>query len=184
VKTLETDRLILRGFEPADLMDLYEYAKLDSVGPNAGWKPHESLEESWAILDRFITADDTWAIVLKSDLKVIGSVGMHAFQDLKGRNVKTLGYVLSTPYEGQGLMTEACLEAIRYVFEETATELIRVAHFIGNEKSRRVIEKCGFVYAKEDDYQTLTNESKRSFYYEMNKTQYPNRRKNYEHMEP
>ena len=49
---IETERLILRPFEESDLDDFYEYAKNDNVGPNAGWKPHESKEESEKILDR------------------------------------------------------------------------------------------------------------------------------------
>ncbi len=178
MKTLCTKRLILRGWQLSDLTDLYEYAKLETVGPNAGWKPHESLDESKEILNKFIVTDDTWALVLKESGKVIGSVGMHDFQDTGGNKVKSLGYVLSTPFEGRGLMTEACKRAIQYIFEETDIELIKVTHFIGNQKSKRVIEKCGFNYLKEDDYQTITNQVKRSYYYEIRKENYYFREEN------
>ena len=172
MKTLFTERLILRSWQLSDLHDLYEYAKLETVGPNAGWKPHETIEESKEILNKFIATDDTWALVLKANKKVIGSVGMHDFQDIEGNKVKSLGYVLSTFYEGEGLMTEACKRAIKYIFEETDIKLIKVTHFIGNLKSKRVIEKCGFNYLKEDDYKTITNQVKRSVYYEISKENY------------
>jgi putative acetyltransferase len=35
MKTLETERLILRPFRAEDLEDLYAYAKDPDVGPNA-----------------------------------------------------------------------------------------------------------------------------------------------------
>jgi len=46
MKILETERLILRGWNLTDSEDLYEYAQSELVGPNAGWKPHKSVAES------------------------------------------------------------------------------------------------------------------------------------------
>ena len=69
---IETERLLLRSFRKSDLEDLYEYAKVLGVGEMAGWKHHESIEESKLILNRFIENDKTFAIVLKSENKVIG----------------------------------------------------------------------------------------------------------------
>lgn len=46
MKSIDTGRLILRGWLLDDLNDLYEYAKNPQVGPMAGWKPHSSKEES------------------------------------------------------------------------------------------------------------------------------------------
>ncbi len=47
---LETKRTILRPFTEADAPDLFAYAKDPRVGPIAGWKPHESVEESREII--------------------------------------------------------------------------------------------------------------------------------------
>ena len=52
--TLHTDRMILRPWRQTDLDDLYAYASVDGVGQMAGWKPHESKEESQKILGRII----------------------------------------------------------------------------------------------------------------------------------
>ena len=46
MKRMETERLILRPWELSDAEDLYAYASTPKVGPMAGWKPHESVEES------------------------------------------------------------------------------------------------------------------------------------------
>ena len=76
---IETKRLILRSFEQSDLDDFYEYASVDGVGEMAGWKHHESKDESQSILDLFINEDKTFAIVLKENNKVIGSLGVEEY---------------------------------------------------------------------------------------------------------
>ena len=50
MEQFETQRLRLRPWRKEDLEDFHRYCKDPEVGPNAGWKPHESLEESWSIL--------------------------------------------------------------------------------------------------------------------------------------
>ena len=75
--SLNSERLILRNWQESDSSDLYEYAKSELVGPNAGWKPHQNEEESKEIIKMFIKNNDSYAIVLKSENKVIGSIGLH-----------------------------------------------------------------------------------------------------------
>ena len=50
----ESGRLFLRGFTEADTDDLYRYAVDPEVGPRAGWKPHQSREESLSISYNFV----------------------------------------------------------------------------------------------------------------------------------
>ena len=50
--TIETDRLILRPFTYTDPM-IYMSMPKPKCGPNAGWKPHEDLDESMAILKTY-----------------------------------------------------------------------------------------------------------------------------------
>ena len=45
-QTLETERLILRAWRADDLEDFYAYASEPGVGERAGWKHHETREES------------------------------------------------------------------------------------------------------------------------------------------
>jgi len=144
--TLHTPRLTLRPWQLSDLDDFYEYAKHPDVGIHAGWKPHESKEESAEILAKFIEVNDTLAIELKENGKVIGSLGIHPTRYRSSVNAKCIGYVLSADYWGKGLMTEAAKAAIRYVFEELKSDILEINHFNTNNRSRRVIEKCGFVY--------------------------------------
>ncbi len=148
MKRLETPRLILRDWTEDDLEDLYEYAADPEVGPAAGWKPHESLEESRQILNEmFLGSTEIWAVEDRETGRVIGSVGLHPDRMRPGvPGVKMLGYVLARAAWGRGLMTEAAGEALRYAFEEEGLALISVFHYPFNNRSRRVVEKCGFRY--------------------------------------
>ena len=73
---IETDRLILRAWRETDLADFYEYASVEGVGEMAGWNHHQSMEESRRILDFFISEKKTFALELKENGKVIGSLGL------------------------------------------------------------------------------------------------------------
>ncbi|MBR5340956.1 MAG: GNAT family N-acetyltransferase [Erysipelotrichaceae bacterium] len=145
--TLKTERLVLRPFRYKDLEDFYEYARVDGVGQMAGWQPHENIEVSKQILDRFVKHKKTFA--LEYDGKVIGSLGieeydegvMPEFNEMKNRE---LGFVLSKDYWGMGLMPEAVNEVIRYLFEDVGLDLIVCKHFTWNTQSEKVQKKCGF----------------------------------------
>lgn len=146
MKTLETQRLLLRPFQEEDLEDFFEYAKHPEVGPNAGWPPHQSKDDSRKILTGFIEQQEVWAVVLKESNKLIGSVGLHSDHLRSAPDVKMMGYVLSEEFWGKGIMTEAARAAIRFAFENLDIALLTIHHYSHNLRSRRVIEKCGFYY--------------------------------------
>lgn len=145
MKALETKRLILRPFKIEDLDDFYEYAKVEGVGENAGWKHHKTLTESNIILQEFIAKDDVYAIEYKENGKVIGSVGLHVINN--NPLERELGYVLSKDYHNQGIMSEATKEVIRYCFEELELEKLWCMHFEENLISKRIILKNGFRFS-------------------------------------
>ena len=43
-------------------------------------------------------------------------------------------------------MTEAVRRAMKYAFTEAGMSILSISHYTFNDRSRRVIEKCGFVY--------------------------------------
>lgn len=151
---IQTDRLILRGFRYTDLRDLFSYASVPGVGELAGWRHHQSLDESSIALERFIQDGDALAIWHKEDMKVIGSVGLHrswAEEDpiYKHMRIKEIGYVLSKPYWGKGYMPEAASALIEYAFNDLNLDVLTCAHFKSNLRSERVIHKLGFHYVSE-----------------------------------
>ncbi len=146
MRVLETERLLLRGWMLDDLDDLCEYAQNVDVGVMQGWKPHESKEESLAALNSYIADDERWAIVLKRNNKVIGSIKMSPDENRGRYYAKYVSYVLSADYWGKGYMTEALSRIIKYAFEEMKLDLLSAFHFPHNNRSKRVLERCGFQY--------------------------------------
>ena len=147
---IETERLILRPFEQSDLDDFYEYASVEGVGEMAGWKHHENKEKSQSILDLFISEDKTFAIVLKENNKVIGSLGVEeygmeqALSEFFDYNGREIGYVLSKDYWGKGLMPEAVKAVIDYLFNVQKLDFLTCGYYEFNNQSKKVQEKCGF----------------------------------------
>ena len=147
--TLETERLLLRPWEETDAEALYEYAKDDRVGPAARWWPHQSVEDSREIIRTVLSAPETYAVCRKEDGRPIGSVGLMIGGQSKTRlpeNQGEIGYWIGVPFWGQGLIPEAVRELIRHAFADLRLEVLWCGWFDGNEKSRRVQEKCGFTY--------------------------------------
>ena len=146
---LYTERLILRPWEESDAESLYEYAKNPEVGPIAGWPVHTSVENSREIIRDVLSAEETYAVCLREDNKAIGSVGLmigeHSNLDLPEEEGE-IGYWIGVPFWGRGLIPEAVQELIRYGFEDLKLKRLWCGYFDGNIKSRRVQEKCGFVY--------------------------------------
>ncbi len=144
---LETTRLILRPIERTDASSVFAYATHPLVGPNAGWKPHEDISESEKFIDYCIKKREfgqpgNYAIVLKSEDKMIGTIEVHSYKEHKGE----IGFVLHPDYWGQGIMTEASRMLVVYAFEILQLERLSFNHFLGNERSKRVCEKLEFQF--------------------------------------
>ena len=143
---LQTKRLILRHWSENDAEELYEYASDPEVGPPAGWPPHTSAENSREIIRTVLSAPETYAVCLKENGKPIGSVGLHRNDLAEKDDEYELGYWIGKPFWGQGLIPEASRELLRYAFEDLGMSRIWCGYYDGNEKSRRVQEKLGFVF--------------------------------------
>lgn len=150
---IETDRLILRAWKETDAEDFYEYARVDGVGQMAGWLPHKDIEESRTVLGFFIRDKKTFALELKENGKVIGSLGLEEREGEpevpEGSMGREIGYAISKDYWGRGLTPEAVKAVIDYCFKELDFDWLTCGHFIRNNQSRRVVEKCGFRYIKD-----------------------------------
>lgn len=147
--TLETNRLILRPWKDADAQALYQYAKSSDVGPVAGWPVHTDVEFSRQIIKTVLSVEETYAVVLKSEDFPIGSIGLMIGEKSNitiGSDEGEIGYWIGVPHWGQGFIPEAVHELLRHGFEDLGLKTIWCGYFDGNEKSRRVQEKCGFQY--------------------------------------
>lgn len=145
-KYIETNRLILRGTLMSDAEDIFEYASGENVGINAGWKRHETIEETRQIIETIFSADNVFAIIDKEKGRVIGSVGLVADPKREYDRVRMIGYALGEVYWGRGYMTEAAKALVEYGFETLGLVMISAYCYPSNERSRSVLKKLGFEY--------------------------------------
>lgn len=146
MKNLETERLLLTPWKVSDAKELYDYAKNPNVGPHAGWAPHKDVAESEEIIKTIFLPSNAWAIKDKKSGKIIGSIGLEYDKHRPETNSKEMGYSLAEEWWGKGIMTEAAKEVLRFGFEELELDIIGICTSETNNRSQRVIEKCGFKY--------------------------------------
>lgn len=147
---IETERLVLRPWSETEAEEMFKYASDPDIGPIAGWNPHASVEESREIIRTVFAAPEVYAVVLKSTGKPVGSCGIMFSDGLHsaemGADEGEIGYWLGKPFWGQGLIPEAVKALLDRCFNELSLNVAWCGYYEGNEKSRRVCEKCGFVY--------------------------------------
>ena len=148
MRTIQTERLILDKWTTSkeDIKGLYAYARNPDVGPRAGWKPHESLDESEEIIQTLFIPHDVWAIREKETGKVIGSIGLEPDRRREDVNSREMGYSLAKESWGKGYMTEAAKAVIDYAFRDLDLVVLSICTSPTNKRSQRVIEKCGFKF--------------------------------------
>jgi RimJ/RimL family protein N-acetyltransferase len=143
LKTIETERLTLRGWKKSDDGDLFAFFKNDSI-LLAGASVHKTIKESRAFIQACNRSDEIWAIVLRNEQKVIGWIGLYDTNRHAG--YKETEYVISDVYKNHGVATESLKAVLRYAFEERKALAVAACHYPENTASKRVLEKCGFVY--------------------------------------
>ncbi|MGB3716891.1 MAG: GNAT family N-acetyltransferase [Candidatus Promineifilaceae bacterium] len=156
---LETKRLILREPVVTDAADFFVFQS-DPYVQRYNMKPlknvsraEEMIERSRAIYSRHDGI--LWAVTLKGQDTVIGSVGFSAWSY---HNRAMLGYDLALAYWGRGIGSEAVRAIIRFGFERMGLNRIEAETIEDNHESRRMLEKLEFTcegirrgYSLEDD---------------------------------
>ena len=144
---IETKRLILRPWRESDAEALYSYAADPQVGPAAGWAVHTSVEDSRRVIREILAVPGTFAVTLRNRGDTpVGSLGYSPCGEPEAEGRPELGYWIARPFWGQGCIPEAVDGVLAHLFRRENQPQVWCAHFTGNEKSRRVIEKCGFTY--------------------------------------
>ena len=94
-----------------------------------------------------------WAITLKNDSKLIGTIGYHTIEKENYR--AEIGYMLHPDLWNTGLMSEAIATVIEYGFSEMKLHSIEAIINPENAVSRKTLKKFNFVkegFYKENFY--------------------------------
>ncbi len=163
---LENDKILLRLFNKSDLDDFYEYAKVFGVGELAGWSSHKNKNETLSILKLFIKEKKVFAIVLKENNKVIGSLGIERYNisdldDSFNKNYlgREIGYVLNKDCWNQGIVSSALNLVIDYLFNDLKLDFLIIRYLKSNIASKKVAKKANFKYLKDIKIKNVNNEN-------------------------
>lgn len=146
---LHTARLTLRKIKRSDAADMYEYSCDPELTRYLLWDPHDDLRFTERYVDylneRYRDGEYyDWGVELTSERKLIGTAGFTKFD--AQNNCAEVGYVISRAYWGRGIAPEALEAVVRFGFIELNLHRIEARYMAGNERSRRVMEKCGMTY--------------------------------------
>lgn len=142
---LTTRGLRLRRFRREDAQEMFDaWANDERVTAFLSWTPHQRVENTEALLDRWCGAyeqPDTyhWGIVY--DGRPVGSMAVMNFSQ-RDENCE-VGYCIAHDCWGQGITAEALKEILRFLFEEVGFHRVMAKHDTENPNSGRVMQKGG-----------------------------------------
>lgn len=152
--TLETLRLILRPLELADAEQVQalfpQWEVVRYLANHVPWPyPPDGVVTFYR--DRALPAMERgeawhWTLRLKTEPeRVIGSISL-----MKNES-ENRGFWIGLPWQGQGLMSEACDAVTDYWFDVLKFPLLRVPKAVANTASRRISEKSGMRVVKQEE---------------------------------
>jgi RimJ/RimL family protein N-acetyltransferase len=153
---LETDRLILRSWQPKDFEP---FAKLTSDPRVMEFFPslltqEESAENIKLMTERIETNGFCfWAAETRATQEFIGFIGLNVpgIQAPFTPCVE-IGWRLAYEYWGQGFAPEGAIGCLKYGFEKLKLKEIVAFTPKDNLRSRRVMEKIGMTYDLKGDF--------------------------------
>lgn len=138
--------IFIRSLTEDDLMLFYRMGSDVEACRASGARPAEDIVQAQVQLEKSMELGNCFAIVLRSAMQPVGLI--YASPDIHRLNKKAymLSYRLDRNYWGRGYMPQAVKYMLKFLFMNMGANVVSVAHFTENLRSKRVIEKCGFVY--------------------------------------
>jgi RimJ/RimL family protein N-acetyltransferase len=150
---LMTDRLGFRCWSKSDLSlanELWGDAEVTSLigGPFTPEQIEERLSKEIATM--IALRVQYWPVFLLRTDEHVGCAGLRPYRP--EAQFYELGIHLRPAYWGRGLAQEAGRTLINYAFKTLGAKALFAGHHPLNTKSRRVIEKLGFQFTREEFY--------------------------------
>lgn len=146
--TLNTERLVLREITHNDAQQLFKLRSDANAMFYLDRPCAKSIDDALALINAmdgiFKTNDGiSWAITLKGENKLIGTVGFYRLK--KEHHRAEIGYMLLPEYWRKGIATEACLAVLDYGFNTINFHSIEADINPDNIASKAILEKLGFI---------------------------------------
>jgi ribosomal-protein-alanine N-acetyltransferase len=144
---LRTERLLLRAITRDDGPALFLLRSDKRVMQHIGRPLAETLKDAVDLIERVLNdqAENngiSWAITLKDDPRLIGTIGYYRLKKEHFRG--EVGYALHSDHWRKGIMTEALLAVVACGFERLGFHSIEADTDPRNAASNALLRKCGF----------------------------------------
>jgi ribosomal-protein-alanine N-acetyltransferase len=134
--TLETERLLLRGFTQDDLRDVIDW---DDGGYSHDVEPGAQQFLDFCFRQYEQPGIGPWGMLLKEIGRIVGNCGYIGLQHFCGE----VNYFVAPQYRGQGLAPEALRALLNFGFSDLGLLRIQARCELDNLSSERVMQKIG-----------------------------------------
>lgn len=149
-QTIETERLILRRISGNDAENGFKNWTSDpNVTTYLRWKPHESVEYTREVFERWAGFYDDpayyqWTVELKEIGQPIGTfTGFDVDENVEKVQI---GYCIGSKWWRRGIATEALNALLDFFFNKVGVNRVEARHDTNNPNSGKVMKKCGMKY--------------------------------------
>lgn len=144
-RELKTLRLLLRAYRVSDSQQVFDnWANDPQVTATLLWNPHPDVHYTQRLIRNWVQSyqsGQSYHWVITKDQIAIGDIALPNWSE--DRMDGEIGYCLSKAYWNQGLMTEALVAVLRYLFKEVGFRRIIIRHEVSNPASGKVMQKAG-----------------------------------------
>ncbi len=145
---LTTKRLRLRFLDLEDAADYFEIRSDEQVMKYLARPKAQTIEDVIQVIKRVHDSIQKntgicWAICLKEDPKIIGTIGFYRSQLEHFRT--EIGYEMRPEYWGKGIMSEAMRAVLDYVFHKLNFHSVEANIDPINKKSSGILERNHFL---------------------------------------
>ncbi len=149
---LETERCVVKELSLEDLdalFELYGDGEIDKyTDPLYPYEEEKEFQRAYIENMYRYFGYGLWLVFSKETGKLIGRAGLE-HREYHEEIELELGYIIGTPYQGQGFATEICKAILNYAKENTGFERINALIEEGNIASQKLSEKLGFVHVED-----------------------------------
>ena len=153
---LETSRLILKQISKDDANEIFILRSDTKVMEYIHRPLAKTLDDALQLIQIIIDTETsgygiTWAITLKENAQLIGTIGY--WQIKKEHYRAEIGYLIHRDFQRKGIMQEALSKVIPYGFEVMKLHTIEADVDPNNTASIKLLERNGFIqegYLKEN----------------------------------
>lgn len=153
---IATERLLLRAWRESDRP---AFAAMNADPRVMEWFPGTLTRRESDGMARVIgqrLADQgwgLWAIEIPGVAEFIGFVGLNPAEATLGYPAVEIGWRLAAEHWGRGYAPEAARASLAFGFDTLGLDEIVSFTSVGNQKSRRVMEKIGMTHDPADDFE-------------------------------